>query len=61
MLLPEISDDQRELLRAVFDGFRQAASWPTMAYVDLVLDHDHGLDAEDLLNALPGGLVSKRA
>lgn len=30
-----------------------------MAYVDLVLDHDHGLDAEDLLNTVPAGLVQR--
>ena len=30
-----------------------------MAYVDLVLDHDHGLDAEDVLNTVPAGLVQR--
>lgn len=30
-----------------------------MAYVDLVLDHDHGLDSQQLLAHLPAGLVQR--
>jgi hypothetical protein len=59
MVLPEVSDNQRKLLQETYDGFRQAGSWPTMAYIDLRLDQDHGLDANDILNTMPAGLVHR--
>src|ERR1700761_119093 len=53
MQVPELSAAQRTLIEVAFTGFRTASRWPTAAYVDAVLDHDHGLDYEAILSELP--------
>jgi hypothetical protein len=55
--IPDFSDAQRCLLEVVYDGFLEASSWPTSAYVDTILDHDYSLDYEAVLADLPLSVV----
>ncbi|HKI18985.1 MAG TPA: nucleoside 2-deoxyribosyltransferase [Isosphaeraceae bacterium] len=57
MHVPEFSADQVRLLSVVYSGFRVDGTWPTTAYVDSILAHDHGLDIDAILAGMPPGVV----
>jgi hypothetical protein len=57
MHVPELSETQLALVKACYSGFRLASAWPTNAYVDAVLDHDHDLDYQAIVPTLPRSLV----
>jgi hypothetical protein len=54
---PKFSSEQVPLLEVVYDGFSQAATWPTTSYVDVVLDREHGLDFDEVVRGMPAGVV----
>jgi hypothetical protein len=52
ILLDELSDDQRTLLRTVFGPFSREGDWPVWQFADLSL-RKRGLLAGDVLASLP--------
>lgn len=57
MRLPELDDRQLTLLAATYQGLVESGTWPTMSYVDVVLDRDHGIAIEPVLYDMPDGLL----
>jgi hypothetical protein len=57
--LPELDDRQLTLLAAIYQGLVESGKWPTMSYVDVVLDRDHGIAIEPVLYELPDGLLHR--
>ncbi len=49
--------EQKQLLQVVWDLFYRHNSWPTFAAVDALADQRHGLDAIDVAQAMPEGLL----
>jgi uncharacterized protein (TIGR02391 family) len=47
-----LSEDQQVVLQTIYDEFKKSAKWPVLQHLDIVLDQDHGLEAEPLLMAL---------
>jgi hypothetical protein len=55
--LPELNEHQLTLLAETYQGFVDSGKWPTMSYVDVVLDRDHGIAIEPILYEIPEGLL----
>jgi uncharacterized protein (TIGR02391 family) len=45
------------LLEVVRGAFDRSGRWPTRQYVEAVLDQDHGIDLDEILEAAPRSLV----
>ncbi len=49
---------QLTLLGTIYAGLRELGAWPTTAYVDSLLAHEHGLDFQEVLAGMPAGTVT---
>lgn len=58
MRIPKFTEDQIRLLDTIYAGFVKAGGWPTTAYVDWMLDSEHGLDIDAVLATMPVGTVN---
>jgi uncharacterized protein (TIGR02391 family) len=47
-----LSEEQQVVLQTIYDEFKKSAKWPVFQHLDIVLDQEHGLEAEPLLMAL---------
>ncbi len=61
MRLPEFTCPQTCLLDVIYEGFREAGTWPTTSYVEATLHKDHDLDMDAVLEAMPRDSVSAAA
>lgn len=61
MRLPEFTPPQVLLLEITYQGFCEAGTWPTTAYVDAKLYRDHDLDIDAILATLPQDAVMAAA
>jgi hypothetical protein len=57
MDVPPLEDHQRALISVVADALLEFDHWPLYAYVDKVLDRDHSLDIDAVLNDTPPSMV----
>jgi hypothetical protein len=58
MRIPKFTEDQNRLLETIYAGFVEAGGWPITAYVDWMLDSEHGLDIDAVLATMPVGTVN---
>jgi len=52
-----LTAEQRLVLQAVYDHFREHASWPTFITIDRPLRREHGLDTAAIFLSLPDSLA----
>ena len=52
-----LTAEQRLVLQAVYDHFREHASWPTFITIDRPLRREHGLDTAAIFLSLPDSLT----
>jgi Nucleoside 2-deoxyribosyltransferase len=53
MRLPDFTGAQIRLLDVIYEGFREAGTWPTTSYVEARLHKEHGLDMDTVLEKMP--------
>lgn len=58
MKISELSSEQIRLLSIAYDAFRETGDWPSMSYVDRVLDQQDHVDMDVILAGMPPGVVS---
>jgi hypothetical protein len=56
-LVAEPSEGQRTVLSIVYQAFGDYGQWPVFQYVETVADHEYGLDATELIQSMPPGLL----
>jgi hypothetical protein len=54
-----LSDEQRLVLQAIYDRFREYGKWPTFISVNRPLRRGHGIDTRAIFKSLPDSLVVK--
>ena len=52
-----LTAEQRLVLQAVYDHFREHASWPTFITIDRPIRREHGLDTAAIFLSLPDSLT----
>jgi hypothetical protein len=54
-----LGDEQRLVLQAIYDRFREYGKWPSFISVNRPLRREHGIDTRAIFKSLPDSLVVK--